>query len=62
MKKYADINMSVTVEFDDDGESALPDQAIDAVDDQIADLIRKGQVDISVVGPVRDTEMPEQPQ
>lgn len=57
MKKYADINMSVTVEFEDDGENALPDQAIEALMDQWQ--IGPQDFDMSVVE-VRDTEMPAQ--
>lgn len=58
MKKYADISVQFTVSFDDDGDTDLDTQAIEAASDAISLPI--GEAEIEVVGPVRETEMPEQ--
>ena len=59
-KKYADIKIWITVSFEDDGENDLKDQALE----EVAYTFTSGcyrDATIEVVGPVRDTELPEQP-
>ncbi|QXZ79615.1 hypothetical protein [Rhizobium sp. L51/94] len=58
MKKYADIRVEFTICFDDDEDMDLLTQAIEWASDMIDVPI--GEADIEVVGPVRDTDMPEQ--
>lgn len=60
MKKYADIRISLTVSFDDNGDDALKDQAIEAAMDRLGVLSTHELDDIEVVGEVRDTELPRQ--
>ncbi|WP_266032473.1 hypothetical protein [Brucella intermedia] len=58
-KKYADIRIDLTVEFQDEGFDDLKDQAIEAAIDKL--LISKHDVvGIEVIGEVRDTELPAQ--
>ncbi len=59
MKKYADIRIDLTVCFEDDGQTDLKDQALDAALDKLSDISHFHDVEgIEVVGRVRDTEMP----
>jgi len=51
-KKYADIRIEITVEFDDDGETDLKSQAIEAIGDYDFSPF---DMDAEVVGEVRDT-------
>ncbi len=50
-KKYADIKITLTVEFEDDGELDLKDQAMDALLMRIDGF----DYDAEVIGEVRDT-------
>lgn len=59
MKKYADIRIDLTVCFEDDGDLDLKDQAIEVALDRLSGLSFH-DVDIEVVGEVRDTELPPQ--
>jgi hypothetical protein len=58
MKKYADIRIALTVSFDDNGDDALKDQAIEAAMDRLGVLSFHELDDIEVVGEVRDTGLP----
>lgn len=58
MKKYADVQMNFTVEFDDDDDLALKDQAMQAAEDLLTSEGRTALMDASVIGEVRDSEMP----
>jgi hypothetical protein len=60
MKKYADIRIALTVSFDDNGDDALKDQAIEAAMDRLGVLSIHELDDVEVVGEVRDTELPAQ--
>lgn len=60
MTKYADIRIALTVSFDDNGDDALKDQAIEAAMDRLGVLSVHELDDIEVVGDVRDTELPRQ--
>jgi len=51
-KKYADIRITLTVEFEDNGEDDLIDQAIEACLDNLATQ----DAELEVIGEVRDTE------
>lgn len=58
-KKFADIRIDLTVEFDDEGEDDLKDQAIEVALDTLS--ISMNEIDgIEVIGEVRDTELPVQ--
>ena len=58
-KHYADIRVSLTVCFDDDGDNSLEDQAIDAGIDMLRDVFSVDDCDgIEIVGPVRNRELP----
>ena len=58
-KKYADIRIDLTVEFDDEGEDDLNEQAIEVALDTLS--ISMNEIDgIEVIGEVRDTELPAQ--
>lgn len=57
MARYtADVRIEVTVEFDDDGESALVDQAIDAAYDL---SLSRHEHDAEVVGQVKEIQPKE---
>lgn len=58
-KKYADIRIDLTVEFEDDGDLDLTDQAHEAAMDLLGWPERYG-ADVQVVGEIRETEMPAQ--
>lgn len=58
-KKYADIRIDLTVEFEDDGDLDLKDQAHEAAMDLLEWPERYG-ADVTVIGEVRDTETPAQ--
>lgn len=57
MKKYADVRISITIEFEDDQRTSLLDQVMDTARDLVN---TDAMVDIEIVGPVRDTELPPQ--
>lgn len=57
MTKYADVRIEVTVCFDDDGETNLKDQALDAVGANLGFDITAADY-VEVVGEVRDTPDP----
>lgn len=58
MKKFADIRIALTVSFEDNGDDALKDQAIEAAIDRLGVLSIHELDDIEVVGEVRHTELP----
>lgn len=58
MKKYADVKILMTVEFEDNGEMDLKDQALEAL--QLQHNLPFDDIECEVVGPVRDTEFPAQ--
>jgi hypothetical protein len=60
MKKYADVRIDVTVEFEDDGDLELEAQAIQAALDRLGIFTHHHVDSIEVVGQVRDTELPAQ--
>lgn len=55
-KKYADIRITLTVAFEDDGELALDDQAIESAMMQVD--LPCGVAEFELIGRVRDTELP----
>ena len=55
MTHYADIQITVTVSFEDNGELSLKDQAMEAAQDLVSDLPCNY---IEVIGEVRETESP----
>lgn len=61
MKKYADIRIDLTVSFEDDGNTSLADQALEAALDKLGDVNCFHDLDgIELVGDVRDSELPAQ--
>lgn len=58
MKKYADIKISLTVEFEDDGELDLKDKAHETAM-RVIGWPDRFSTFVEVVGEVRDTKMPE---
>lgn len=56
--KFADIRVSFTVSFADDGDLELEAQAMEAAWE--LPRLNPHTMDLEIVGPVRDTEMPSQ--
>lgn len=59
MPKYADIRIDITVEFEDDGELDLRDQAIEAAQCAVTNEFAYS-ADFELIGEIRDTELPKQ--
>lgn len=62
LKKWADIRIELTVEFDDDGDCDLKEQAIEAACDALGVFSFYGSDEVNIVeviGDVRDTELPK---